>query len=495
MNGSLETSGMAGQQHQDAPYCVYSRTRKRCITFQSSFSAVFSGLSSFIYYPAIRPLAESLGTTVAAINLSISAYLIVAGIFPSIIGDIGDQTGRRPVSILAFTLYFSANVGLALQNSYPALLALRCIQSAGAAGTIAIAYGVIADITTPADRGSHVGLLLGFTNAAPCLGPVIGGIVAEKLSWRWIFWILAILSGSHLLGLVLFFPETSRKLVGNGSIPPPSWMSVCILDLFRSRKRTSNSTATLFNHIPNPLTCLSTLFQKGTFLIITVGSIQYTIYSVVGTSLATEMTRIYSLNYLTTGLVYLPAGVGGLIAALSVGRLADYDYRAVQRLIAHRTTSGSANELLEFPIEKDRLRSIFPFLAVASLSIAGYGWSIHKGVHIAVPLVLQFLSGGAQVAIFVLCGTLLTDFNHGQSATAQASYNLVRCAMAAGGVASLEPLIQAVGIGWACTIWAVVGIICVPLLIVLRVYGWKWRRQKAARSNHIIAPDDGAADA
>ena len=47
-------------------------------------------------------------------------------------GDLADQSGRRPVWLIAFILYFSANVGLALQNSYSALVVLRCVQSAGA---------------------------------------------------------------------------------------------------------------------------------------------------------------------------------------------------------------------------------------------------------------------------------------------------------------------------------------------------------------------------
>ncbi|KAK7416887.1 hypothetical protein QQX98_004945 [Neonectria punicea] len=194
------------------------------------------------------------------------------------------------------------------------------------------------------------------------------------------------------------------------------------------------------------------------------------------------MTRVYSLNYLTTGLVYLPSGVGGLLSALLVGKLADHDYRVIERSLSQNAGSRSANELLQFPIEKARLRSISPFLIITSLATTGYGWSLHAGTHIAVPLVLQFISGSTQIAIFVFCSTLLTDYNHEQSSTAQASYNLVRCAMAAAGVASLEPLVQAVRIGWACTIWAAIGIICVPLLVLLRVRGWKWRRQKAERS-------------
>lgn len=120
----------------EQPYSVFSSTRKKWIACAASFAAMFSGLSSFIYYPTIQPLANALDTTVELINLTITSYQIVSGVAPSIIGDMADRTGRRPVYIVAFTIYTAANLGLALQSSYPGLLVLRMVQSAGSSGTV-----------------------------------------------------------------------------------------------------------------------------------------------------------------------------------------------------------------------------------------------------------------------------------------------------------------------------------------------------------------------
>ena len=119
----------------EPPFSTFSRTEKRWITFAASFAAMFSGLSSFIYYLAVVPLARDLGVSLQLINLTITSYLIVAGIAPAFMGDMADQTGRRPVYILTFSLYFGANIGLAVQKSYPALLVLRMVQSAGSSGS------------------------------------------------------------------------------------------------------------------------------------------------------------------------------------------------------------------------------------------------------------------------------------------------------------------------------------------------------------------------
>ena len=119
-------------QDDSKPYSCFSQRQKTCISSMASFSAMFSGLSSFICYPSITAISRSLHVSVELINLTITSYQVVSGIAPSILGDLADQSGRRPVSLIAFVLYFSANVGLALQNSYSALVVLRCVQSAGA---------------------------------------------------------------------------------------------------------------------------------------------------------------------------------------------------------------------------------------------------------------------------------------------------------------------------------------------------------------------------
>ncbi|CAP62041.1 uncharacterized protein PODANS_5_760 [Podospora anserina S mat+] len=77
----------------------------------ASFSAMFSTMSSYIYYPALVPVAHNLGVSVALVNLSVTTYLIVAAIAPAFMGDMADQTGRRPVFMVLFVLMISANAG------------------------------------------------------------------------------------------------------------------------------------------------------------------------------------------------------------------------------------------------------------------------------------------------------------------------------------------------------------------------------------------------
>lgn len=115
-------------------YSVFSRNEKRWLVFIAAFAAMFSPMSSFVFYPAITSIADDLGVTFASVNLAITTYMIVSGITPAILGNAADNIGRRPIYMLALSIYLVANIGLGAQSSYAALLVLRMVQSAGSSG-------------------------------------------------------------------------------------------------------------------------------------------------------------------------------------------------------------------------------------------------------------------------------------------------------------------------------------------------------------------------
>ena len=144
--------------------------------------------------------------------------------------------------MVSFAIYLGANIGLALQNSYAALFTLRCLQSTGSSAAIALGYGVVADISTSSERGSYMGIVGVGAMMGPSLGPVIGGILAQFLGWRSIFWFLVIIAGCFLVPFTLTVPETGRNVVGNGSVPPQGW-NMTVLEWLQLRKEEKSGTA------------------------------------------------------------------------------------------------------------------------------------------------------------------------------------------------------------------------------------------------------------
>lgn len=113
---------------------IFTAPQKSFIILLASIAGAFSTLCSYIYYPALVPIASELHVSITLVNLTITSYLLVAAVAPAFMGSMADQSGRRPIYILMFALFIGANVGIALQTSFPALLVLRMVQSAGSSG-------------------------------------------------------------------------------------------------------------------------------------------------------------------------------------------------------------------------------------------------------------------------------------------------------------------------------------------------------------------------
>jgi hypothetical protein len=153
---------------------VFNRSQKRRVVYLVSIAAMFSPLSSNIYFPAIvsisevsrlqtrtRLILQALHTSLELIALTITIYMLFQGLAPSLWGPVADNYGRRPVLLCTLAVYVLANLGLALSSSFPTLMAFRGVQAVGSASTIAIGAGIIGDISVAAERGGFMGLFGG----------------------------------------------------------------------------------------------------------------------------------------------------------------------------------------------------------------------------------------------------------------------------------------------------------------------------------------------
>lgn len=123
-----------GRDQSASVYTVFDKATRRWIIFLVALAGFFSPLSANIYFPALNYIAESLHVSLELMNLTITAYLVCQGIVQYIVGGLADILGRRPLYLAAFTIYVAANIGLAVQTSYPALMVLRILQSSGSSG-------------------------------------------------------------------------------------------------------------------------------------------------------------------------------------------------------------------------------------------------------------------------------------------------------------------------------------------------------------------------
>ncbi|KAJ6115458.1 hypothetical protein N7486_001236 [Penicillium sp. IBT 16267x] len=470
----------------DVPYSVLPAGEKALVIIAGSFAALISPLSSSIYLPAMTSIAQEMDVSVSLINFTITTYLIFQGLAPSFIGSFSDSQGRRPAYLIAFVIYLGANIGLALQDNYAALLVLRCLQSSGSSGTIALGSAVVADLTTRAERGKYIGYAGIGMALGPSLGPVIGGLLDHFLGWS------DLLVFGHLLRslfcfMFMVFPETCRAVVGNGSVIPPRWNQpgwafIAANSRFRKPKTPPDySSIQQLKIRPNPITSLLIATQKETGLILLYGSLVFAGYMAVLSTLTTQLTIRYGFNSIQVGLCYLPLGIGSICSRWTVGRLLDWNFRREARLQGMPIERNRQQEIEEFNIERARVSVTMPLMYFAALCVLAYGWVMEYRTSLAGPIVTLFFVGLSTTGAFNTLSTLVVDINYSSAATATAANNLCRCLMGAGTTAFVAPLIDAISIGWTGTIIAILWIVCSPLLWAVRVWGHSWRKQQANR--------------
>ncbi|KAK8066477.1 hypothetical protein PG997_013224 [Apiospora hydei] len=418
------------------PYSTFSYAEKWCIVSVVSFAACFSTVSSFIYYPALHLLSESLSVPVYKINLTITSYMAVATIAPTLVGDAADVLGRRPVYVLVLTIYIVSNVAIALAKTYPALLGLRVLQALAISGTFSVAYGVITDIASPAERERNFSNTLQNHNRTECWPyPWRGFDVCCRLD-------VDILVSGHSIRYVpgiggISSPRHIAEDRWEWVDTPPKHLRLPIPTMMRHWKEDGCDTATAWE-VPNPLKSLRILVRKDNATVVLACGILYVIYTCVNASLSVLFIDIYGLNQWQTGLIYLPFGLGGTVSTFFSGPLLDNAYRFWRRL-------G------QFPIEKARLGVIWAPMTLTTVSVVAFGWVLQLRKHIALPLALQFVAGLSMQLDFSIYNTLLVDKNHRTPAAAQASSNIVRCTLAAIVIAFMEDMFGAMGIGWTVT--------------------------------------------
>ena len=154
----------------------------------------------------------------------------------------------------------------------------------------------------------------------------------------------------------------------------------------------------------------------------------------------------------------------------------NWEYRRVASGLGFAIDRTRADDLLDFPTEKARLRATYFYMSAAAATTIGYGWALDRHTHFAVPLVLQFFIGASITGVFNACGTLLVDVNPIRPATASAAANLFRCLLAGAALAALDAIISKLGAGWTFTLLTCLTLLSVPMAFLLQYSGMKWRR-------------------
>ncbi|GFM85344.1 MFS transporter [Pseudomonas cichorii] len=117
----------------------------------------------------------------------IAAYMVALTVAVPIYGKLGDLYGRRRLMLFGLGLFTLASLFCGFAQSMEQLVLARVLQGIGAGGMVSVSQAIIADIVPPRERGRYQGYFSSMYAIASVAGPVLGGLMTEYLSWRWVF--------------------------------------------------------------------------------------------------------------------------------------------------------------------------------------------------------------------------------------------------------------------------------------------------------------------
>ncbi|KAK2016928.1 MFS general substrate transporter [Colletotrichum eremochloae] len=450
------------------PYSVFTRTEK-------------CPLPANIYLPVIPELSEAFVHSVEDINLTVTAFLAMQGVSPMLWGPLSDRYGRRPIFLVCLIVLIGACVGIAVipTDDFWLLVVLRCLQATGSASTVALGAGVIGDISTPEERGGFFGMFnLGAMPAFILLYVCPNPSISRAVHW----------SSDRRILPVRFLPETLRSLIGNGSVSPGGVYMPLVPVVGRPRRKDrtparSKQAGGDGGATRSSLNPFVILVYPDVAITLAFTGVVHAVNNTVVTTVASSFADVYPwLSETALGLCYLPTGFGMIVGTMLTGKILDWDYARIKRRVEASDGGSSSSGGVLFPKEYAPLRTMPVLLVLFSGAVVAWGFCVDRGVHIAVPLVLQVVLGYTSMAILSTTMTLMVDILQTRSSAAMACTNLVRCLLAALLVGLIDKMTLALRISWSYVLLGGVCALLLPLIYIEMKVGPKWRLKRDLKS-------------
>jgi EmrB/QacA subfamily drug resistance transporter len=119
----------------------------------------------------------------------VAAYMLANAMLMPVFGRLADSYGRRPSFFTALFLFLAGSAASGAAPSMQVLIAFRVVQGLGAGGLMVLAYTILGDIYSPAERARVQGWLAALWSAAGAAGPILGVMILRVASWRWAFYV------------------------------------------------------------------------------------------------------------------------------------------------------------------------------------------------------------------------------------------------------------------------------------------------------------------
>jgi EmrB/QacA subfamily drug resistance transporter len=195
-----------------------------------ALAATAVALQQTMVIPALPVLQRHLHTTTTWATWVLTVFLLVSCVATPILGKLGDQYGKERLLAISLLVFLVGCIGCAVAWNVASLIAFRALAGVGG-GVFPLAFAIIRDEFPPEKVGVGIGLISATYGIGGGLGIVLAGLIADNLSWRWLFVTGSILTALSLVLVHRFVPESPIKTPSRVDYAGATLMSVALIAL------------------------------------------------------------------------------------------------------------------------------------------------------------------------------------------------------------------------------------------------------------------------
>ena len=164
--------------------------RRKWYVFAGVAMGIFlSTIDGSIVNVALPTLVQELDAHLATVEWVVLAYLLALGTLMLSMGRLGDMIGKKPIYLVGFVVFTLGSVLCGLAPNVYWLIGFRVVQAVGGAMIMALGMAIVTESFPPSERGRALGLTGSMVSIGIVLGPTLGGLILDALSWHWIFFV------------------------------------------------------------------------------------------------------------------------------------------------------------------------------------------------------------------------------------------------------------------------------------------------------------------
>ncbi|MEV0591790.1 MDR family MFS transporter [Nonomuraea cavernae] len=167
---------------------------------------LLAALDQTIVATALPTIVSDLGG-LEQLSWVVTGYMLASTVSTPLWGKLGDQYGRRKLFVAAIVIFLIGSALCGISQSMGQLIAFRSIQGLGGGGLMVLAQAIVGDVVSARDRGRYQGWFGGVFAVSSIVGPLLGGVFVDNLSWHWVFYVNLPIGAVALFVIVAVLPR------------------------------------------------------------------------------------------------------------------------------------------------------------------------------------------------------------------------------------------------------------------------------------------------